>query len=222
MQGLGRVAVPVCVATVPCHEEELPGVLLTAMKLTIRNMVCARCVAAVQRILDANGLPVKHIDLGEVELEREPSAAQLTFLSEALQREGFELVDDRDAATIARIKAAIVKLVHHSDEASPKVKLSDLLSSLLHKEYSSLSALFTQVEGITIEHFFLLQRLERVKELIRYDEITLSEIADRTGFSSVAHLSAQFKKLTGMTPSAFKALGFRSKAGGRVGLDRVG
>ena len=189
--------------------------------LTIRNMVCARCVAAVQRVLSASGLPAKHIDLGEVELEKELTATQLTALGAALQREGFELVDSRDAATIARIKAAIVKLVHHGDEAAPKVKLSELLSGLLHKEYSSLSALFTQVEGITIEQFFLLQRLERVKELIRYDELTLSEIAFRTGFSSVAHLSAQFKKLTGMTPSAFKGIGSRMPAGGRVGLDEV-
>ncbi len=184
--------------------------------LTIRNMVCARCVAAVQRIFDEARIPVKHIDLGEVELEKEPTAAQLTALSEALQYEGFELVDSRDAATIARIKAAIVKLVHHSDEAAPKGKLSEHLSTALHKDYSGLSALFTQVEGITIEQFFLLQRLERVKELIRYDELTLSEIAFRTGFSSVAHLSAQFKKLTGMTPSAFKGMGK-----GRVGLDEV-
>ncbi len=186
------------------------------MRLTIRNMVCARCVAAVQRILDASGLPATHIDLGEVELEHEPTAAQLTALGEALQREGFELVSSRDAATIARIKAAIVKLVHHNDEAAPKVKLSEHLSDALHKDYSGLSALFTQVEGITIEQFFLLQRLERVKELIRYDELTLSEIAFRAGFSSVAHLSAQFKKLTGMTPSAFKGMGR-----GRVGLDEV-
>ena len=97
------------------------------------------------------------------------------------------------------------------------MKLGERLSALLHKEYSGLSALFTQVEGITIEQFFLLQRLERVKELIKYDELTLSEIADRTGFSSVAHLSAQFKKLTGMTPTAFKEMG-----GGRLPLDHVG
>lgn len=190
---------------------------MTNEQLTVRNMVCARCVAAVARVLHATGLAVKHIDLGEVELEHEPTTAQLSALGEALQREGFELVDDRDAATIARIKAAVVKLVHHSDEATGRAKLSEHLSALLHREYSSLSALFSEVEGITIEHYFLLQRLERVKELIRYDELTLGEIAFRTGFSSVAHLSAQFKKLTGMTPSAFKALGK-----GRKALDLVG
>jgi len=179
-------------------------------------MVCARCVAAVEQIIKDTGLALRNIELGEVELESAPTPAQLEQLRQGLEAVGFELVDDRDAATIARIKAAIVKLVHHSDEAAPKVKLSELLSNALHREYSSLSALFTQVEGITIEHYFLLQRLERVKELIRYDELTMSEIAFRTGFSSVAHLSAQFKKLTGMTPSAFKTMGK-----GRTALDRV-
>ena len=187
------------------------------MRLTVRNMVCARCVAAVEQIVKDAGLALRNIELGEVELEAAPTPAQLEQLRQGLEAVGFELVDDRDAATIARIKAAIVKLVHHSDEAAPKVKLSELLSNALHREYSSLSSLFTQVEGITIEQFFLLQRLERVKELIRYDELTMSEIAFRTGFSSVAHLSAQFKKLTGMTPSAFKTMGK-----GRTALDRVG
>jgi len=186
------------------------------MRLTVRNMVCARCVAAVEQIVKDTGLALRNIELGEVELEAAPTPAQQEQLRQGLEAVGFELVDDRDAATIARIKAAIVKLVHHSDEAAPKVKLSELLSNALHREYSSLSSLFTQVEGITIEQFFLLQRLERVKELIRYDELTMSEIAFRTGFSSVAHLSAQFKKLTGMTPSAFKAMG-----SGRTALDRV-
>jgi AraC-like DNA-binding protein len=107
--------------------------------------------------------------------------------------------------------------VHHDGELQGRVKLGEHLSSALHKEYSGLSSLFTEVEGITIEQFFLLQRLERVKELIKYGEMTMSEIADRAGFSSVAHLSAQFKKLTGMTPTAFRDLG-----GGRLPLDHVG
>ena len=185
--------------------------------LVVRNMVCDRCRAAVTRTLREAGIAVAHVDLGEVELDHEPTQDQLDAARTALEAEGFELVDSREAAIIARIKAAIVKLVHHSEESGGRVKLSEHLVSILHKEYSGLSALFSQVEGITIEQFFLLQRLERVKELIRYDELTLSEIADRTGFSSVAHLSAQFKKLTGMTPSAFKAMGM-----GRTPLDQVG
>ena len=187
------------------------------MELIVRNMVCDRCKAVVKRVLGEQGVLVKHMELGEVELEREPTAAQLVAVRAALKREGFELVDDREAVTIARIKAAIVKLVHHNNSTPARLKLSEHIAAALNKEYSSLTTLFTQVEGITIEQFFLLQRLERVKELIKYDELTLSEIADRAGFSSVAHLSAQFKKLTGMTPSAFKALGM-----GRTPLDRVG
>ncbi len=187
------------------------------LQLTIRNMVCDRCRAAVKRVLDAQGLPVKRLDLGEVELLRHPSTPEVDALRGALRLEGFELVDDRESMTIARIKAAIVKLVHHDGDLQGRVKLGEHLSALLNKEYSGLTALFTAVEGITIEQFFLLQRLERVKELIKYGEMTLSEIADRTGFSSVAHLSTQFKKLTGMTPTAFKTIG-----SGRTPLDQVG
>lgn len=187
------------------------------MLLTIRNMVCDRCKAAVWRVITAHGLTVRHVELGEVELDGQPTLDDLHKLNAALQAEGFELVDDRDAALIARIKAVIVKLVHHSGDTDGRVKLAAHVSDALHKDYSTLSALFSQVEGITIERYFLLQRLERVKELIKYGELNLSEIAFRTGFSSVAHLSTQFKKLTGMTPSAFKQMGQ-----GRKELDKVG
>ncbi|MBL7980842.1 MAG: helix-turn-helix transcriptional regulator [Flavobacteriales bacterium] len=180
-------------------------------------MVCDRCKTAVQRVLEAQGLPVQRIELGEVELQHAVADTEREVLRVALQKEGFDLVDDREAVIIARIKVAIVKLVHHDGELKGRVKLGEHLSALLHKEYSGLSALFTQVEGITIEQYFLLQRLERVKELIKYGELTMSEIADRAGFSSVAHLSTQFKKLTGMTPTAFKEIG-----GGRLPLDHVG
>lgn len=187
------------------------------MLLTIRNMVCDRCKAAVWRVLTEQGLSVRQVDLGEVELNGQPDDEQLARVDEALKAAGFELVADHDAALIARIKAVIVKLVHHSGDMDGRVKLAEHISGQLHKDYSTLSALFSQVEGITIEHYFLLQRMERVKELIRYDELTLGEIAFRTGFSSVAHLSSQFKKLTGLTPTAFKKMGQ-----GRKALDKVG
>ncbi len=167
-------------------------------------------------MFDSLSLPVVHIELGVVVQECGPRREELDALRAGLRSEGFELVDDRDATTIARIKAAIVKLVHH-DGTAGRVELSEHLSDALHKEYSGMSSLFTQVEGITNELYFLLQRMERVKELVKYGELTLSGIAVRTGFSSLAHLSAQFKKLTGMTPSTFKAMGF-----GRTPLDRVG
>lgn len=186
------------------------------MTLIIRNMVCDRCKVAVQRVLERQGFAVKRVELGEVDLERDPSVEEFPALQGALEDAGFELVTGRDAATIERIKAAIVSMVHHADGLRERERLSEHLTSVLNKEYSGLSALFSEVEGITIEQYFLLQRLERVKELIKYDELSLTEIADRTGFSSVAHLSGQFKKLTGMTPSAFKATG-----AGRIPLDRV-
>jgi len=186
--------------------------------LTIRNMVCDRCKAAVARVLDEHGVQVKHIELGEVELERAPDPATLSAALIGLRKEGFDLVDDRTAQLITRVKSLIVGAVHHSGLAVPKAKLSGILSDALHKEYSTIGSVFTEVEGITIEQYFLLQRIERVKELIRYNELSFSEIADHTGFSSAAHLSAQFKQLTGMTPSAFKS----SHAGARVELDKVG
>lgn len=186
--------------------------------LTIRNMVCDRCKAAVRRILEAHHLGWTRMDLGEVELSEAPDAAAIDQMRMALQKEGFDLVDDHTAQLITRVKSLIVGVVHHSGLAVPKAKLSDILSDALHKEYSSIASAFTQVEGITIEQYFLLQRIERVKELIRYNELSFSEIADHTGFSSAAHLSAQFKQLTGMTPSAFK----NSHSVARLDLDKVG
>lgn len=186
--------------------------------LIIRNMVCDRCKAAVAQVMDRIGLPVRRLDLGEVELEEKPSEREIATLHDALLALGFELMEDRDAATIARIKAAIVQLVHHTNEATTNVKLSEYLSNALHADFPGLSALFSEVEGITIEHYFLLQRMERVKEFVRYGELTISEIAFATGFSSAAHLSGQFKKLTGMSPTAFRALGHTA----RIPLDQVG
>lgn len=186
-------------------------------KLQIRNMVCGRCIMMVQQTLDKLGIGAKHVALGEVMLEKEISPGERQALDAELVPLGFELIDDRTAALIARIKATIVERVHHDPAGQERTKLSVHLATTLGRDYSTLTALFSQVEGIAIEQYFLLQRLERVKELIRYDELTLSEIAFRTGFSSVAHLSGQFKKLTGMTPSAFKAL-----PGGRTPLDQVG
>lgn len=187
------------------------------MKLVIRNMVCDRCKAAVVHVFQELGLTLAHVDLGEAELAEPVTNDQLTTIRVVLQQRGFELVDSKEASIIEAVKAAIIKHIHHDGGEQRRVKLSTFLADRIHRDYSSLSSLFSQVEGITIEQYFLLQRLERVKELIRYDERTLSEIADSAGFSSVAHLSAQFKKFTGMTPSAFKAMG-----AGRIPLDQVG
>lgn len=186
------------------------------MELVVRNMVCDRCIAAVGDVLKTLGLPVGRIALGEVRLQSDATAGELDALQQALQHAGFELVTAPEARIVARIKAAVVARVHHATTPDHRTKLSEHLAALLHQDYSGLSALFAQVEGITIEHYFLLQRMERVKELIKYGELSMSEVAFRTGFSSAAHMSTQFKQFTGMTPSAFK------KTGRRQPLDRVG
>ncbi|MDX9751948.1 MAG: helix-turn-helix transcriptional regulator [Flavobacteriales bacterium] len=185
--------------------------------LHIKHMVCDRCVMAVRDVLDELAIPAKHVGLGEVVLERAITAAERAALDAKLGPLGFARLDDRNGRLIERIKAAVVQLVHHDHAERGRTKLSTHVATAVGRDYSTLSALFSQVEGITIEQYFLLQRLERVKELIRYDELSLSEIAFRTGFSSVAHLSGQFKQLTGMTPTAFRAM-----AGGRTPLDQVG
>lgn len=184
------------------------------MELIIRNMVCDRCKAAVRQVMDAQGITPLHVELGKVDVEGPFDGPVLSDLDQALVRAGFGLVTDADTRTITAIKAAIVELVH-GEQGGQRVKLSEHLPALLHHDYSGLSALFSQAEGITIEHYFLLQRIERVKELIQYGELSMGEIAFRTGFSSAAHLSNQFKKLTGMTPTTFR------QVGGRRTLDRV-
>lgn len=183
--------------------------------LTIRNMVCDRCKEAVQRILAVQGIAWVRVELGEVQLKSPIDARTSELLENALVNGGFGIVLDRDAQLITTIKAAIIQQVHHTD--GKRVELAKLVQDTVHLEISSVSKLFSEVEGITLEQYFLLQRLKRVKELIQYDELSFSEIAFATGFSSAAHLSTQFKKLTGMTPTSFKGMhGLRSP------LDRVG
>jgi AraC family transcriptional regulator len=185
--------------------------------LVVRNMVCDRCIAKVQQILDEHHIAWKHVGLGEVELEHALNAAQRKSLEPALATAGFELVDDRRSRTIALIKAAVVDLVHYRGEAGKRGLLSDHLRDRLHTDPSELNALFVQVEGLTIEQYFIRQRIERAKELLVYDELSLGQIADRLGYSSTAHLSAQFKQVTGMTATAFKTL----RSSGRTPLDHV-
>ena len=183
--------------------------------LTIRNMVCDRCKAAVGRILKKHELAWERLELGEVELNEVLSMEKMRAVERDLEKEGFGLVMDRDAQMIAQAKAAIVNEVHHGE--GKRIELAKLVQETTNKEISTVSKLFREVEGITLEHYYILQRLERVKELIRYGELTFAEIAFATGFSSAAHLSAQFKQFTGMTPSAFKAA-----HGQRSELDKVG
>jgi len=188
------------------------------MKLHIKNMVCARCKAAVKAILTEQGLQPLDVQLGEVEMAINTlEDGRKEALRTALAAGGFELADDRAGKTIALIKALVVEWIHHSAEG-PRQKWSELISASLHQDYSALSKLFSETEGITIEQYIIQQKTERVKELMVYDELSLSQIADELGYSSLAHLSAQFKKATGMTPTAFKALSENR----RKPLDEVG
>ena len=168
-------------------------------------MVCSRCKMVVKAQLENMVLRPLSVNLGEVEIEGDLSKDQLAQLNTALQSLGFELIDDKKSKTIEKIKNAIVTLVHHTDHLL-KTNLSSFITAQIHQDYNYLSNLFSEVEGTTIEKYFIAQRIEKVKELIVYDQLTLSEIADQLGYSSVAYLSNQFKKITGFTPSYFKSL----------------
>jgi len=168
-------------------------------------MVCPRCIETVNSVFQELKIPIKDVQLGEVETENPVDAAQKKDLDVRLRSRGFELLQDHKAKLIGQIKSIVIEQVHHS-EVVLKTNFSTLLMDKLHMEYSALSRLFSSVEGVTIERFVLKQKAEKVKELLFYNESTLSEIAFQMGYSSVAHLSAQFKKETGMTPSSFKKL----------------
>ena len=186
-------------------------------QLRIKNMVCDRCKMAVEQVLKDVGLTPERIDLGEVWVSDVPTEAQLAQLKTRLEALGFELLDDQRQQMIERVKTAIIALVHHH-QGNKTLNLSVYLSQLLHRDYSALSKLFSEVTGLTIERYFIMQRIERVKELIRYDELTLTEIAYQMNYSSVAHLSSQFRSVTGMTPTQFRFM----KTAQRANLDEVG
>jgi len=175
------------------------------MKLYIKNMVCSRCKMAVKTEIEKAGLQPVVIELGEVEIKGAPTKPTLQQLNTALKALGFELIDDKKIQTIEKIKNAIVTLVHHSDN-DIKTNLSAYITSQIHQDYNYLSNLFSEVEGTTIEKYFIIHRIEKVKELLVYNELSLSEIAFQLGYSSVAYLSNQFKKMTGFTPSYFTTL----------------
>ncbi len=168
-------------------------------------MVCSRCRMVVQSELEKAGIQFLAVDLGEIELSKEPTDPQLEKLDTGLKHHGFELIDDKKSRMIEKIKNNIVKLIHHNNDTI-KTNLSDYLADKLNYDYTYLSNLFSEVEGTTIEKYFIAQRIEKVKELLVYDELSLSEISDRLGYSSVAYLSSQFKKVTGLTPSFYKSL----------------
>ena len=175
------------------------------MKLFIKNMVSLRCKMLVKAELEKLNIPYRVVELGEAELEEPISAKQHDELKTALLKAGLELMDDKKAMLVEKIKNVIVEMVHYADEL-PETNFSDYLSEKLNHNYTYLSNLFSKVKGITIEHFIIIHKIEKVKELIIYDELNLTEIAYKLNYSSVAHLSNQFRKITGLTPSFFKKL----------------
>ncbi len=168
-------------------------------------MVCIRCQMVVKSELDKLGLRSVDVKIGEANIIDNISAEKLEQLDIALRKSGLELMGNRKSILVEKIKNAIIDLVHYTDDQI-KVNLSDYLSEKLNYDYTYLANLFSEVKGITIEKFYLKHKIEKVKELIVYDELNLSEIAFKMNYSSVAHLSNQFKKITGLTPTHFKAL----------------
>ncbi len=181
------------------------------MTVQIKNMVCSRCIAAVKQIFDDLEIVYSSIGLGYVEIrENSLSTATEHRLNVRLLELGFEKLDDQKSKTIEQIKSIIIQEIHHSQTPSI-LKYSELIVQHLHYDYAYLSSLFSSSEGITIEQYILQQKTERIKELLVYNEMNLTDIAENMGYSSIAHLSAQFKKITGMTPSQFKKNGIRSR-----------
>ena len=175
------------------------------MKIYIQNMVCIRCKMVVKSEIEKLGLHYISVDLGEAEIIENITPEQRHHLSMGLKKTGLELMDDKRSILVEKIKAVIIELVHYREEQI-KINLSDYLSEKLNHNYTYLANLFSEVKGTTIEQFYLSHKIEKVKELIVYDEMNLTEIADKMHYSSVAHLSNQFKKMTGLTPSHFKNL----------------
>ncbi len=185
--------------------------------LYIKNMVCDRCIRTVKDELSKIGFEIEDISLGSVILKVPPSGEQISKAVPALEDNGFELIRDRQEVIIEKIKAAVVELVHYSDDALARVNLSDYLARRFDLSYKHLSSLFSARENMTLEKYYIYQKIERAKELLEYGDLNLSEIAFKLGYSSVQHFSAQFKKITGITPSNYNRQGDI----GRVSLDRI-
>lgn len=185
--------------------------------LHIRNMVCDRCKTAVRGLLDQQGVDYPELELGEVRLQAPPTPETRERLARGLAALGFELIDDKRSRTVERIKQNLLALVRGDAQQRTKQKLSAWLASEMHTEYSGLSKLFSEVEGTTIERYHNLLRIERAKELLVYDEMSVAQIADTLGYSSAQHLSNQFAQYVGHSPTHFKRIG----AERRNALDKV-
>jgi len=186
------------------------------MKIAIKNMVCNRCIAAVESIFENLKIDINQISLGEVETKNEISDKELQTLNLKLNSTGFEILEDSSKKQIEKIKNLIIQKISDED-LDDNFILSEFLSSELHRDYSSISKLFSQNENVTLEQYFILQKIEKVKELLLYKEFNLTEISQKLGYKSVQHLSNQFKKIAGFSPTQF----LNSKEKKRIALDKV-
>lgn len=174
-------------------------------KLFIKYMVSLRCKLMVMEELKKLGLHQTHIELGRIETLETISPEQYAILKKNLLKSGLELMDDKKSILIEKIRTVIIDMIHHSEEL-PKVNYSEYLSEKLEKDYTYLANIFSEVKGITIQQFIIIHKIEKVKELLIYDELSLTEISYKLHYSSVSHLSNQFKKITGLTPTFYKGL----------------
>lgn len=178
-------------------------------------MVCDRCKMVVKTELEKQGIVVIQVELGEVTIDQDISSSEKQHLNSALEGLGFSLIDDKRSRVVEAVKTSIIDLVY--GQAQTKLNLSGYISDRLHLDYNYVSNLYSDIEGSTIEKYYIAQKIERVKELLVYDEMSLSQIAFALNYSSAAHLSAQFKKVTGLTPSHFKQIGSNR----RKSLDKI-
>ena len=186
--------------------------------LHIKNMVCNRCIKVVREELELLDYKIEKIELGEVVITSHKEKFQLDKIKKSLEENGFEIIDSRNANITERVKILIIKLIHHKSTGNQSdINLHNAIIKEAGLSYQYVSSLFSSMEGTTIEKFIISQKIEKVKELIVYDELTLSEIAYRLGYGSVQHLSNQFKKVTGLSPSYFKKL----KSNKRKSIDKV-
>lgn len=174
--------------------------------IMIKNMVCDRCIMTVRSILDRLHISYNKVSLGEVQVDKKLTQEEVKNFENELNKVGFELIESRTNKIIEDIKHLVLEYINLGMDGQD-IKLSSFITARISYDYSYLSDLFSSVEGKTIEQFFILERIEKVKELLVYDQLSLTEISYQTGFSSVHHLSAQFKKVTGLTPSHFKKIG---------------
>lgn len=173
------------------------------MEITIKNMVCPRCISSVEKIFEGNQIALDQVILGKVITKSTLSDSAIAVVKGQLKDEGFEWIDDYKTSLIEKAKNLIIEAIHHAN--LPEESWSDYLTNQIPYDYRYLSHLFSEIHGITLEQYILKQKIEKVKELIHYDQLTLTQIAYQLKYSSVAHLSAQFKKITGMTPTQFKS-----------------